>query len=71
MAFEAQIAELIPDGPGEVDLTGALTRVEAHSVPRYIPITVLRKARPWLERALIAGQSNDVSFRVKGRLEDF
>ena len=60
-----------PEGPGEIDLTGALTRAEAHSVPRYIPITVLRKARPWLERALIAGQSNDVRFRVKGRLEDF
>ena len=60
-----------PAGAGEVDLTGALTRAEARALPRYIPITVLRKARPWLERALVAGQSNDVRFRVKGKLEDF
>ena len=59
------------DGPGEIDLTGALVRADAHSVPRYIPITVLRGARPWLERALVAGQSNDVRFKVKGRLADF
>jgi uncharacterized protein (TIGR02099 family) len=60
-----------PDSAGEIDFTGNLTRAEARSVSRYIPITVLRNARPWLERAFVAGHSNDVRFRVKGRIEDF
>ncbi len=59
------------EGPGEIDLTGTLTRADARSVPRYVPIMVMRNARPWLERAIIAGHSNDVRFRARGRLEDF
>ena len=31
----------------------------------------MKTSRPWLERAIVAGQSNDVRFRMKGRLEDF
>jgi uncharacterized protein (TIGR02099 family) len=60
-----------PQGPGEIDLTGSLTRADARSVPRYIPIMVMKNSRPWLERAIVSGQSNDVRFRMKGRLEDF
>lgn len=60
-----------PDGSGEIDLTGSLTRTDARSVARYVPVTLMRTARPWLERAIIAGHSNDVRFRAKGRLEDF
>lgn len=60
-----------PQGPGEIDLTGSLARANARSVTRYIPLTVLKGSRPWLERALVAGQSHDVRFRMKGRLEDF
>lgn len=60
-----------PQGRGELDLTGNLTRADVRAVPRYIPITELRKVRPWLERAIVAGQSNDVRFKVKGRLDDF
>ena len=61
----------VPEGRGEIDLTGSLSRADARAVPRYIPITMMPKARPWLERAIVAGHSNDVRFRVKGRLEDF
>ena len=60
-----------PQGRGEIDLTGSLSRADARSVPRYMPVNQLRKVRPWLERAIIAGASNDVRFRIKGRLEDF
>lgn len=60
-----------PQGRGEIDLTGALTRADARSVARYVPITVLKASRPWLERALVAGHSKDVRFRMKGRLDDF
>ncbi|MEN3354537.1 MAG: hypothetical protein V7640_2695 [Betaproteobacteria bacterium] len=58
-------------GRGDIDLTASLTRADARAVPRYMPITELRKVRPWLERALVAGQSNYVRFRMKGRLDDF
>ncbi len=58
-------------GLGEVDLTGALTRVDARSIERYIPIARFAGIRPWLKTALVAGQSSDVRWRVKGRLEDF
>jgi uncharacterized protein (TIGR02099 family) len=61
----------IPETPGEIDLTGALTRANARAVPRYIPITILKTSRPWFERALVAGQSSDVRFRVKGKVQDF
>ena len=60
-----------PQGAGEIDLTGSLSRADARSVARYMPITVMKNSRPWLERAFVAGQSNDVRFRMKGRLEDF
>jgi uncharacterized protein YhdP len=61
----------IPNTPGDIDLTGALTRADARSVPRYMPITILKTSRPWFERAFVAGQSSDIRFRVKGRLQDF
>jgi uncharacterized protein (TIGR02099 family) len=57
-------------GRGEVDLTGALSRADARGISRYIPVRITR-IRPWLERAFVAGVSNDVRFRMKGRLEDF
>jgi uncharacterized protein (TIGR02099 family) len=60
----------VPQGKGEVDLTGMLTRADARGVARYIPLTITR-IRPWLERAFLAGRSNDVRFHMKGRLEDF
>jgi uncharacterized protein (TIGR02099 family) len=59
------------DNPGEIDLTGNLTRADAKNVSRYIPVMMLKNSRPWFERAFVAGQSNDVRFRVKGKLEDF
>ncbi|MGZ8196725.1 MAG: YhdP family protein, partial [Burkholderiales bacterium] len=60
-----------PKGRGELDLTGSLARADARGVARYLPITGFAKLRPWLERAIIAGRSNDVRFRVKGNLDDF
>lgn len=60
-----------PQGRGDLDLTGTLTRADARSVSRYMPVNELKKVRPWLERAIVAGTANDVRFRVKGRLDDF
>ena len=50
-----------PQGRGEVDLTGALSRADASSVPRYIPVTSSPRP-PWRERAFVGGKSTDVRF---------
>ncbi len=60
-----------PDGPGVIDLTGNVTRAEARSVGRYIPLQVGERVRQWLANSLLAGMSNDVKLRLKGNLADF
>lgn len=59
------------DGPGMADLTGHLTRGVASRVTAYLPLTVAKTSRGWLDRAFVAGTSNDVKFRLKGDLADF
>ncbi|HUF81196.1 MAG TPA: DUF3971 domain-containing protein, partial [Burkholderiales bacterium] len=56
---------------GIIDLTGQLTRADARYVGRYIPLIIGKDARAWLDKAFIAGQSNDVSLRLKGDLDEF
>ena len=56
---------------GSIDLTGNLTRADARYVSRYVPLVLGKNARDWLDTAFIAGQSNDVSLRLKGNLDDF
>ncbi len=57
--------------PGVIDLTGQFTHGEARAVGRYIPLTIGQATRDWLDRALLAGQSNNVRLRLKGNLADF
>lgn len=56
---------------GLIDITGNLTRADARYVSRYIPLVVGKGARDWLDTAFLAGQSNDVSLRLKGNLDEF
>ena len=58
-------------GRGEADITGNLSRANTRAVSKYLPVNEFTRIRAWLERAIIAGESNDVRFRVKGKLEDF
>ena len=58
------------DGPGVIDLTARLNRAEARHATRYIPF-LDKEALDWLDHALLAGHSNDVSLRLKGDLKDF
>ncbi|HWN30295.1 MAG TPA: DUF3971 domain-containing protein, partial [Burkholderiales bacterium] len=58
-------------GPGVIDLTGSLTRVEARSLNRYLPLIVNKDARDWLANSLSFGAFSDVRLRVKGDLADF
>ena len=58
-------------GRGSIDLTGNLNRADARFVSRYVPLVVGKNARDWLDNAFLAGQSNDVSLRLKGNLDEF
>lgn len=59
------------DGPGVADITGHLSRGLAARVMAYLPLTVAKNSRGWLDRAFLAGSSNDVRFRLKGDLREF
>lgn len=61
----------VPGGPGEIDLSGQLTRADARHVARYMPLSIGQETRDWLARSLLAGQSGDVRLRLKGNLADF
>jgi uncharacterized protein (TIGR02099 family) len=56
---------------GNIDLTGNLTRADARSASGYIPLVVGQRTRDWLDVAFLSGQSNDVTLRIKGNLDEF
>ncbi|MDR2677938.1 MAG: TIGR02099 family protein [Zoogloeaceae bacterium] len=58
--------------PGHVDLEGNLTRAQATAVWRYLPKRGIHAAVPaWLKAALLAGNADAVSLRLKGDLAHF
>ncbi len=59
------------DGPGVADMTGHLSRGLASRVTAYLPLAVAKSSRGWLDRAFLAGSSDDVRFRVRGDLREF
>ncbi len=65
------VFQSVPEQPGVADFTGKLTRADARRVMRYMPLPVARGAREWMEKAFVAGTSNEVNFRVKGDLREF
>ena len=65
------IYRTVADGPGVADLTGHLSRSRAQRVTAYLPLTVAKSSRGWLDRAFTAGSSGDVRFRLKGDLNHF
>jgi uncharacterized protein (TIGR02099 family) len=58
------------EGRGSVDLSGVLVRADARQLWRYMPVSA-PVTQAWLKRALLAGQSRDTRFRLKGPLKDF
>jgi len=62
---------IVADGPGIADLTGHLTRGVASRVTAYLPLSVAKNSRGWLDRAFVSGTSNDVRFRLRGNLAEF
>ncbi|HVE48380.1 MAG TPA: YhdP family protein [Casimicrobiaceae bacterium] len=58
-------------GPGEIDLTAHVTRVDARQLHRYVPLMIGSRTRTWLRDALIAGRSDDARLTLKGDLARF
>lgn len=58
------------EGRGSVDMSGRLVRADAREVWRYLPAS-MDAIQAWLKRALLAGESRDTRFRLKGPLKDF
>ncbi|MBC3880130.1 TIGR02099 family protein [Undibacterium sp. LX40W] len=56
---------------GEVDLNGDLTGFDVKTIARFIPEKAPEHLRHWLANALLEGKANNVSLRLKGRLQDF
>ena len=64
--------QTLADSPGKLDLNVRLSRASVRHVGRYIPLVALETdARSWINKALLDGQSNDFTLRLKGDLNDF
>lgn len=59
------------DGPGVVDFTAQVARIEAAAVVHYVPLVVGPNTRQWLANAFETGSAKDVKCRLQGNLADF
>jgi uncharacterized protein (TIGR02099 family) len=60
-----------PNTRGYIDLNGNVTRADVRFVGAYVPVVMKPTARTWLDKAFVAGGSDDVRLRIKGNLDDF
>jgi len=57
---------------GILDLTAKLTRGDIRAAARYTPLVALhQEGNDWLNKALLAGHTEDFRIRIKGNLSDF
>ena len=61
----------LAEGPGEVDLDAKLTRGDGDAVWRYMPLTVGKSVRDWLQTGVIGGSTSEATFKLKGDLAKF
>jgi len=59
------------EGPGEIDLSGRLTRADGAAVWRYMPLVVNRDVRNWLREAITGGRADNANLQLKGDLKHF
>jgi len=55
--------------PGELDLQATLSRADARQVHRYLPLVIDSAARDYVREAILEGSASNVSFVVKGPLD--
>jgi uncharacterized protein (TIGR02099 family) len=59
------------DGPGDIDMTAKLTRGSGEAVWRYMPLTVGKVARDWLQTGITGGGTSEAALKLKGNLAKF
>ena len=59
------------DGPGWLDLTSRIARLNAPAAHRYVPLVVGTTTLQWLQHALVTGRVTDGTVRIKGDLARF
>jgi len=61
------------EGPGKIDVSAVLSRGEAKSLPRYLPLGALmgEKPREWLVKSILAGEAVKAELRLRGDLRAF
>ena len=57
--------------PGVLDLQGTLSRADAGRVYRYLPTSIPKSVRDYVQSAVPSGSAAMVKFKVKGQLDDF
>jgi uncharacterized protein (TIGR02099 family) len=55
--------------PGQLDVSGKLTRGRATAVGRYLPLGLAREVRQYVAGAVVDGRITDASFKVQGDLK--
>jgi len=61
----------LAQGPGEIDLTAALSRGDPREVYRYLPNAAHPAIRDWLRRALTKGEVTEARLKLAGDLAHF
>jgi len=61
------------DGPGEIDLSVALSHADGRRTAAYLPLATImgENTRAWLERAVVDGRVSNLRFHLKGDLRKF
>ena len=58
-------------GPGDLDITGELTRAQGAAVWRYIPIIAGEHVRDWLKDSLVRANVTGAKVKLRGPLKRF
>lgn len=58
-------------GPGEIDLSAQVSRIEARHVHTYLPRVIDDDTRHWLRTSLTAGAAADARLKIAGNLAQF
>ncbi len=56
--------------PGVLDLHGSMSRADGTRVWRYLPQTIAKHVRDYVQQAVQKGRADGATFRVKGNLHD-
>src|SRR5690606_30623513 len=56
---------------GYIDIQAPLPRAHARLDPKYYPLILSKNLLDWLDKAIVAGQGEDIKVVLKGNLKDF